>query len=189
MSKIRAFLCFELDDAVKSALALFQKQLRALGSGVSWSRIDGIHLTIKFLGDIEEQSVDDIETKISAVARSHSAFTLRLTHAGAFPNLNRPRVYWVGVVDEPSGRLLSLQKEADAALTQLGFEAEQRPFSPHLTLGRVKNPGYVADISRMVGSYEAPSLEFAATEIVLMKSDLKPTGAVYTPLFKIALLS
>jgi RNA 2',3'-cyclic 3'-phosphodiesterase len=186
MAEIRTFICFELPENIKAALLQVQDRLRPLGHGVSWARIDGIHLTLKFLGDVEESRIDAVAAAVERVCGGEAPLPMSLAGAGAFPNLKRPRVYWVGI-SEPSGRLLSFQQKIDEALTKLDFPKETRPFSPHLTLGRVKFPDQPEKIAQAIEAYHPAALPFTVDEIVVMKSDLKPSGAVYTPLRRIAL--
>jgi RNA 2',3'-cyclic 3'-phosphodiesterase len=185
MAEIRTFICFELPENIKAALAQVQDRLRPLGHGVSWSRIDGIHLTLKFLGDVDESHIDAVAAAVKRVCAGQAPLEMALAGAGAFPNLKRPRVYWAGI-GESSGRLLILQKKIDEALAELGFPKETRPFSPHLTLGRVKFLDQPEKIAQTIEAYHPEVLPFTVDEIVVMKSDLKPSGAIYTPLRRIS---
>lgn len=188
MAEIRTFICFELPESVKAALSQAQDHLRPLGHGVSWARIDGVHLTLKFLGDVEESRIDAVAAALEQAGAGCQPLKLSLAGIGAFPNVKRPRVYWVGV-SEPSGRLLKLQADIEASLAELDFPKEKCPYSPHLTLGRVKLLAHPEKIAQAIETYNPVPLSFSADEIVVMKSGLKPSGAVYTPLRRIALRS
>ncbi len=187
MAEVRAFICFELPEEVKEELKRVQNLLKARIDGVSWVRPEGIHLTLKFLGDIPVERIDETAAAMEGACRGESPMTMTLSELGAFPNLKRPRVYWAGI-EEPSGRLSALQKKLDGALAELGFEREARPFSPHLTLGRVKRPE--ANLGReALAGCRLETISFTPADAVLMKSDLRPSGAVYTPLRRVALQS
>ncbi len=186
MAKLRTFICFELPSRITSAISELEDNLRPLSRGVRWSRPEGIHLTLKFLGDVEESQIDAIALAVQEACENIPAFDIFLEGAGAFPNARQPRVFWLGV-KEPSGRLESVQRDIENALEPLGFAREKRAFSPHLTLGRVKFPDHLDRVSQYLEEHALNSLSFRADTVVLMKSTLKPQGAVYTPLFTIHL--
>ncbi len=157
-----------------------------MGSGVSWSRPEGIHLTLKFLGDVEETQVASIAESVRIAAQACAPFSLQVDGTGAFPDFRRPRVYWVGV-KEPTGTLTELQTRIETELAKLGFAKEKRAFSAHLTLGRVKSTEKIGRISTQL-QQETPQFgEFITNEITVMQSQLQPSGAVYTPLQRIPL--
>lgn len=186
MAKLRTFICFELPVHVIETLAELQESLRPLSGGVRWTRPKGIHLTLKFLGDVDEESLPAVAQAVKVAASSTSAFDIQVIGAGAFPNIKRPRVFWVGV-SEPSGELQRLQERIETALQPLGFERETRKFSPHLTIGRVKFADHLKRITDFFETEPLAPVSFSADELVIMKSELKPGGAVYTPLHTIQL--
>ena len=188
MAKIRTFICFELPDSVQDVLAELQATLKNFGRGVSWVRPEGIHLTLKFLGDVDESKIDDVVSAVTSAAKDFSTFQIEISETGAFPNLNRPRVYWVGV-KEPTGVLFSLQQKIDDELELLGLSKESRKFSPHLTVGRVKFAHGLNNINRALEEVNLPSMDFLADDIIVMHSELQPKGARYTPLAIIPLKS
>lgn len=179
---LRCFIAIELPQDIKEGIAGKTKRLRAAEADVRWVSPENLHLTLKFLGNTPEDLLEDVREKLSAVAGRHPAFSFGLSGAGAFPDTGRPRVVWIGVRD--SGELAGLQGDVDAAMAELGFEAEQRAYSPHLTLGRVKSPrGRIAlkeELSRI------EDIDFGMVEVrevALMRSQLRPTGASYSRLF------
>jgi 2'-5' RNA ligase len=189
---IRSFVAVELSDEVRQALAAVQRDLKvqAPPGAVRWTRPDSIHLTLQFLGDILPDQVEAIAGALRAACAGRAPFAFELAGAGVFPNLNRPRVVWVGVV-EPSGALSALQQRVVQALAPLGFVPEERGFSPHLTIGRAARDAGSRDLAALgalVARAGIGSLGRVAVNAVnLMKSDLKPDGAVYTPLAVIPL--
>ncbi|MEW6615623.1 MAG: RNA 2',3'-cyclic phosphodiesterase [Thermodesulfobacteriota bacterium] len=182
MAKIRSFLAIELPKEIISRLSEIQNILKSSEPHVKWVRPESIHLTLKFFGNIEEKTVDDISQVLKKVTAKISAFVINVKDIGVFPNMSRPRVIWVGV--ESSGRTLDvLHKETEDSLKKIGFEPEGREFSAHLTLGRIKslkNKTKLAEQIEKLKGCEAGS--FRVENLFLFKSDLRPTGAVYTKL-------
>jgi len=185
---MRAFIAIDLPGWIRDRLREVQDKLKGnQGGNISWSRPDGIHLTIKFLGDVEEGKIKEIGKVLERIAEGITPFRLLVEGVGAFPTISSPRVIWVGVKTEGEN-LLVLQKGLEEGLAQLGFEKETRPFQPHLTLGRIR---YLEDKKGLVESYRALGDiklgGFLVEGIILFKSELKPTGAVYTKLKEVRL--
>jgi RNA 2',3'-cyclic 3'-phosphodiesterase len=193
---IRAFVAVELDLSLRQALGSIQAQLRnqlrrTLSSDVriQWVRPESIHLTLKFLGDIPEERVPDIHAVLIRVAGGHVRFAAQAEGLGVFPDARSPRVLWVGLTTRADA-LTRLAADVETALDGIGFPPEGKPFHPHLTLARIKEQ------SRAVGRALADSrvLEPAApvgavtvNTIALMKSELKPSGSLYTKLREVPL--
>ena len=184
---IRSFIAIELPAEVRSVLDNVQQGLKALGLKAKWVRPANIHLTLKFLGNIEPAAVDDIGRAMADAAGDCAPFTLTVGGIGFFPGLKRARVIWSGLGGE-TGTLLDLQGTLADRLATLGFAKEKRPFKAHLTLGRFRqavNPNIAA---RAMAEYaDSGNLKFSADRIILFRSDLKPTGAVYSHLRQTAL--
>lgn len=178
---IRTFICFEIPRDIKAKLHALQQQLKNLSDGVSWTRPEGIHLTLKFLGDVAPDRVPQIYAALNNAKNGIAPFEIEIADTGAFPNFARPRIYWLGV-NEPTGQMLRLQQQIEAELSKIGFEPEDRRFSPHLTLGRVKDPRSVEKTSQFLQHHAFERCCCIAHEMIIMKSDLQPSGAVYTPL-------
>ncbi len=184
---IRSFVAIDLPDTLKAALQDVAAQLRARvpPNTIRWGRVQGIHLTLQFLGNVAESDLAGIEAALAEVARRHRPFTFEAAGLGCFPNLRRPRVVWVGVREE-TGALLALQRDVERALKPLGFKPERRAFHPHLTLGRLGRRASSADqqqIGAVVREADVGLLGRVAVDTFrLMRSDLRPNGAVYTPL-------
>ena len=146
-----------------------------------------MHLTLKFFGNIEESRIDPIFKSIEEPIRKTLPFSLKVRGVGAFPHLKNPRVIWIGLVDEREV-LTSLQKQIETQLEKVGFQPENRPFHPHLTLGRMKlSRGKEDLVGRMERHREEEFGDFQVERVVLFKSDLKPSGPIYTPLRELRL--
>lgn len=184
---IRAFIAVDLPPSLKEALGGLQDALKGAGAKARWVRPEGVHLTLKFLGYIQPDKVPAVRSAMEEAVRGTEAFEARVAGVGAFPNARRPRVIWVGL-EEPTGALLSVQKRLESALVPLGFEPEKRPFKAHLTLARIKQPGRSAGVAEALEAQKGVDLgKISVEKLVLYKSTLKPTGAVYTPLEEVAL--
>ena len=186
---IRTFIAIDLPLAARDALEKVGKELQKTNGPVTWVKPERIHLTLKFLGDVSSEQIEDIQTALQVVAAGASAFRLRPMGCGAFPTIKQMRVVWVGLCgdDEP---LRKLQKEVETAMASLGFKPEDRPFRAHLTLGRVKgrqNLRALQEALLALQTFEAEA--FDVTELVLYKSELRREGALYTPLFRAAFAS
>ncbi len=187
MEMIRTFVAIELDQQALDWLKKVQERLKAdFPHGVvRWVDPKGIHLTLKFLGEVPQGKIKAIEEVLKGVSQRHRPFSFTYGGLGCFPSLSHPNVIWVGV-EEKTGALLALQQDVEKSLAKLGFKPEDRPFSPHLTLGRVGKGLSGAERKRIGESIKAGGVgyggEFLVKAISLMKSDLFPTGAVYTRL-------
>ncbi len=191
MEKIRAFIAIELPDPFKDSLSSLEDRLRpAEHPYVKWVDPQGIHLTLKFLGNIATDQVPRIIEAITLASQGTSPLKLQIGGLGAFPNLQRPRVIWVAVTGEVDP-LIALQRGIDQALVPLGFAIEKRPFSPHLTLGRLReraSPVERNSIGKLVMATKSegnPAME--VNQISLMRSTLTPSGAIYSRLASIEL--
>lgn len=189
--KLRLFVAFELPEAVLEALGQLQAQLqRQRASGLRWVRPEGIHLTLKFLGEVPQEQVPAIADALVAAVSSLPTVTLRLGSLGTFGDRRGPRVVWIGVNGE-TARLLTVQAAVERSLTPLGFRPENRPFSPHLTLARVQDNIPESDRRRIAAIISAatvpPAPPMTFSEVSLMQSILGSGGAVYTRLAVAAL--
>lgn len=186
---LRLFIAVELPADVRAALADVQNHLRALDRerAIRWTRIDGVHLTLKFLGDTPVAQRDAIEAGLLEAAERCAGFSLRVEGVGCFPNTRRPRIVWSGVGGDLAS-LRNLQEGVERAITPLGFPREKRAFSPHLTLGRARKDASSAGLAALGAQVErlaetrAHGPQWLVTAVRLMRSELKPSGAVYTQL-------
>lgn len=182
MSTVRCFIAIELTDDLQRCLAGVQDEL-ARGvpdRAVRWVTPDNVHLTLKFLGDTDTAALGRIGDRLEDVASRFAPFEFTLGKLGCFPNARKPRVIWVGVEGE-LGPLSELQQQVESVLAELGWTAENRRYHPHLTLGRVKDTRVVVEARYPWGKTQATGQQTVG-EICLVKSDLQPTGAVYTVL-------
>ena len=190
---IRAFVALELPDELQQRLEQISTSLReaAPDAPVRWVKADKIHLTLKFLGEVSLSHLSALHDILREVAAHHAPFEFGIEGVGAFPKPLRPRVIWVGV--NPSRQMEALQREVDIETARLGYPRENRPFSPHLTLGRVSDLASGADGRAIAAALESIQVGFLGTVTVqavhLFRSDLTPGGAVYTRLFSAPLQS
>ncbi|HET89595.1 MAG TPA: RNA 2',3'-cyclic phosphodiesterase [Chloroflexi bacterium] len=187
MEMIRAFIAIPLPQSLLDALAALQRQLdqQVPRRSVRWTRAEGIHLTLKFLGDTPAEKLPAIEQALMEVARHAPTGAFAAQGVGCFPNQRRPRVVWVGV-QEPTGWLEVLQDAIEEVMESFGYAREKRGFTPHLTLGRVNRSASHSDaaqIGAVVAATEVDVLAHVPTDrLALIRSLLKPTGAEYTVL-------
>ncbi|MCL5428633.1 MAG: RNA 2',3'-cyclic phosphodiesterase [Chloroflexi bacterium] len=191
MEKIRAFIALEMPDPVRRALDEISFQLRKELSGapLRWVPVGNMHLTLKFLGDISRDQVPAITQILESESTRFAPMKLNINGLGAFPNPQRARVLWAGL-NAPDD-LHELQNNIEARLTALGFSREERAFSPHLTLARVRGHARPVDLSRIRAELAAtpkPSPTSASAErITLFRSELKSSGSVYNALSQFVL--
>jgi 2'-5' RNA ligase len=190
-AKVRCFVAIDTPAELKERVSALIARMRGMEGGrkVRWVKPDGVHLTLKFLGDVPAEQIAEITAALaSGIAEAGSAaFDLSLGGLGSFGKPGAPRVIWVGVGGDKA-TLNKLQQAVEKALNPLGFVPEERGFNPHLTLGRVPELGREerAALSRLLDRYtNSPEVQFgrfSVSEAVLMESDRRPDGAVYTPI-------
>jgi RNA 2',3'-cyclic 3'-phosphodiesterase len=179
-TEIRAFIAIELPSEVKTFLGDMTSFLKKLGGDVKWVRPDGIHLTLKFLGNIPTDLIEEIERAAKPVFSAHPVIGVGIKGLGAFPTLKRPRVIWAGCQDSKD-RLPPLVAQIEDVLQPLGFAKEKRVFNPHLTLGRVRSNDRIADLVAAVKEKtDVTGPSFVADHAVLFESVLSPSGAQYS---------
>ena len=189
---IRTFIALPLSEEITRQLGEIQSVLsrRCPHRSVRWVDPERIHLTLFFLGDIVPELRPQVEEALGVVARNVAPFTFEVAGLGAFPRMSRPRVLWVGV-EEPTQRMALLHQAVNDAMEAVGFERETRPFSPHLTLGRVRRRASrrdVQQVSEVAQETEVGRLgEAPVSEMIFFRSILKSTGAEYIPLKTFAL--
>ena len=187
MNQIRTFIALDFPTSILESIEQQTKRLRqALGDDIiRWVPSHNMHLTLKFLGNAPISHLDFLKQMLTQVADSTHPFDLQIGGIGSFPNSNRPRVLWVGL--HAPAALATLQKAIEEGAQRLGYEKEERPFSPHLTLGRVRQgmDGKVLQkISNALSTIQLGKIGTARVDSVhLYKSDLNSEGSVYTKLF------
>ncbi|MCD4685467.1 MAG: RNA 2',3'-cyclic phosphodiesterase [Anaerolineae bacterium] len=188
----RLFVALDLPPEIVGALTQMQEWLkgRTPGKTVRWVKPNSVHLTLKFLGDVPVARRETLQDALTQAVQDRGPFTLAAGGLGCFPNFNRPRVTWVGLHRDLNA-LHALRDAVEAHIAPLGYPTENRPFHPHLTLGRVHREAS-RDAVRALGKLIAESgfkdrYDWQANAVTLFRSELKPGGAVYTPLFHAAL--
>jgi 2'-5' RNA ligase len=180
---IRSFLAVELPPEVLNEISGIQERLKkTLQGSISWVRPSGIHLTLKFFGNIAESDIPNISLVVKNAIVNIRPFSLNVRRIGTFPDVKRPRVLWLGL-DGDIDVLIRLQKEMDRGFHECGFQKEERTFKPHLTLARIKEPKGVSGLVKIVEKsedYKAGNL--IVSSLTLFKSELTPKGAIYTKL-------
>lgn len=185
MSLLRAFIAVEIPLEIrKSVCKVIAPLQEEVGNAVRWVPMENMHLTLKFLGDVSPVNVELLSQMLRAEVDLFHCFDLHLSGLGAFPNIKRPRVIYVGIQAPPT--LDSLQRGIESSARRLGYESEERGFSPHLTVGRIKQNVTGAEQQTIRHALEETRIDSLGTARVdsvhLYKSDLKPTGSVYTRL-------
>jgi 2'-5' RNA ligase len=179
---IRAFIAAVLPADVRAAIGRLQQALTPQRLNLRWVKPANIHLTLKFLGDIGEGRVAAIKQVVGDLARQQPPLRLAATGLGVFPGPQRPRVMWVGLVGD-TGPLAALAKDVEAALADVGFAPEQRPFKAHLTIGRFKKEGPCGDVAGALAAHrQFEGGAFTVTGLHLFRSQLRPEGPIYTDL-------
>jgi 2'-5' RNA ligase len=184
---LRCFIAIELPVSIQEAIHKQTARLRrSLGNDlIRWIPVSSIHLTLKFLGDVPPAHIDFLKQMLATEAQAHSSFDMQIAGLGAFPNSKRPRVLWLGL--QAPASLPSLQQAIEAGCARLAYPKEERAFSPHLTLGRVRQGLAAAELQKTSQALDSIQLGNIATvrvdSVHLFKSDLRPQGPVYTKLF------
>ena len=180
---MRLFIAIELPDDIRTQLMELQRVLRPLESAAKWVAPESIHVTLKFLGEVPEKRVPQIDSALAGL--SWKPFTINVHGVGFFPGARSPRVFWAGM-DAPT--MQGLTEALDTRMEPLGFEREKRAFRPHITLARAKTSRLNAELVTASAAFaERRFGSFVADRIYLVQSTLKPAGSVYTTLKKYSL--
>jgi len=186
-SVIRAFIAIDLTPEIRQHLEQVSAQLkeRLESAPVRWVPVDNIHLTLKFLGDVSLANLEILKKMLQTEVAGHHAFEISVGGVGAFPSPRHARVIWVGVEAPPE--LAAIQRGIESSMARLGYAREDRPFTAHLTLGRVSRNATSRDSHLICDALDAVKVGFLGVANViavqLYRSDLKPSGAVYTRIF------
>lgn len=186
METIRAFIAIEIPPEVIKKIAELQDHFKVLNLDAAWVKPANIHLTLKFLGEVDPKLLSQVKETILNSLSSTAKFSISLGAIGVFPNIKQPRILWVGVEDNHK-QLEPLKTTIDKGLEPLGFEIDRKRFSPHLTLGRIKSPKGKDRLRKQVQSsqrLDAGAIEVSSVK--LMQSQLTPRGSIYTVLQKFA---
>ena len=182
MAGWRSFFAVELNAEIAAGIRRIQGALRDRAVGVRWVRPEGIHLTLKFLGEVDQDRIEAIAHTAGEVIQGICPFTVEIRGGGGFPSAKNPRVIWIGVEDH-SVMLKQLQARIEAGMAELGFTQERRGYTPHLTVGRLRSGKGSKTVAQALDAIRASDLgKMEVREIILFRSHLKPTGAEYTKL-------
>lgn len=184
MEKLRTFIAITLPRNVTARIENIQSGLKDRGVDIRWVPPENIHLTLRFLGDISLKMRKEIETAIEATGNGFSPFKIGVKGIGVFPGIRNARVVWAGIFGEID-TLFTLQRILECQLSNVGIKREKRPFKAHLTIGRIKkkiDPAHLLSCIDACSDFEIES--FCIDRVILFKSELKPTGAVYTPIYQ-----
>ncbi|MBD3378913.1 MAG: RNA 2',3'-cyclic phosphodiesterase [Candidatus Omnitrophica bacterium] len=179
--KIRTFVALELAPEMKSELCGLIRSLKSSGAQVKWARSGNLHLTLKFLGDVDESSVPLISEALSRVSGEVPFFRISFSGIGVFPSWSRPRVIWAGV-SRGKKEVEALAAAVSSALESLGFEREKRAFRAHLTLGRVRGGRNTGKLREAAEKAVIPAAVLPVKKVTLFRSELDPGGAMHSVL-------
>ena len=191
MEKLRTFIAVDLSaeiiDEIDSIITYFKTQVPE--GALKWVETDNLHLTIKFLGDISKAQLADVKVMIAAELRYFSSFVISVQELGMYPNKNHPRVIWLGI--KGGQPLINMHQKLDQALIEAQIPKEGRPFSPHLTIARVRrrtDPDIAKVIGRTLSNFRVDFLgEFPIEQVHLYQSELTRQGPIYTRLLSVPL--
>lgn len=181
MENIRTFIAVDIPQEIKMKLDKLISTLRPFGPDIKWVKAANLHITLRFLGDISKDSIAGLAQEIDANVKSFGKFQLALSGLGAFPNLRRPKVIWVGS-GAGADRLMALALLVEKSCIDGGFGEGDKPFSSHLTIGRVKFPKALNQLIAKIESTKFELAPFDVDEVIVFRSDLSPAGPKYTRL-------
>ena len=185
---VRSFFALPSTDELRASLTAIVRHLAASGADVRWERDEKFHITLKFLGNVEMVKLEELGGALASELSGIGAFDLVYEGLGAFPSLARPRIVWAGVREHPT--LVTLQQTIERVSSALGVgEAEDRPFHPHITLGRVKSERALARLTEALKSVTLQPVSARCSQVLLMRSELHPSGSRYNALKSIPLTS
>ena len=183
---MRTFIAFDLSEEIKTELERLQKELKTTEPDIKWSNPQNIHLTLKFLGEVDEENIKEIKQLLDEVSGKIRPFEITLGKVGAFPSLDRMKVVWVGI-DKGSKNVIETANLIEDSSEAIGFFKEDRKFSAHLTLGRVKSGKNKVVLKEKILSIEVKPLNHTIDKIILYKSTLTREGPIYDSLYEIDL--
>lgn len=185
---MRTFIAVELTEEFKKKIEEVQIPLKRLGADVSWVKPGNVHAILKFLGEVTGDKIERVYEGTKKALEGIKGFKLSLKDLGCFPSIKRPRVVWIGV-EKGKEELALMAKKIEQEMENIGYPKENREFSPHLTIGRVKSPKNIERLAEQIKTTNFQTEEIEIKEVMVMRSQLNPAGAIYTPLKKIALLT
>lgn len=189
MINIRTFIAINMTNEIKERLNNIQTQLKKAKADVKWVSVEGMHITLKFLGNVMIGKLEDVYQMVFEATSHFNPFLLSLRSLGTFPNLSSPKVIWVAVGDKGKQDCINLARRIDENLLRLEFPVEQKDFIPHLTLGRVKSPQGRNELVQLISDLKDQSFgQMEVGKIEVIGSQLTPKGAIYTTLREFPIL-
>ena len=185
--RIRTFIAIEIPERVKDRIGRLQQRLRSIDCQASWVKPSNIHLTLKFLGDVPRERIAHVVSSVERACTTTPPFEVEATGVGCFPSPRNPRVLWVGLSTGEAAGLVKLHSAIEAELGGRGFARDKKPFNPHLTIARLRSPKNARQLAEQLLTEGFEAERFTAREVIVMRSELNPSGSVYTPLATIAL--
>ena len=180
MDKVRTFVAIPIPAEIRRRLVEVEQDLMPAKAGVKWVPEDSFHVTLKFLGYVEPERLEAIAGGVEAAIQGTGPFEVELAGVGAFPKITRPSVVWVGVT-RGGQEMISLADRIDREMAKIGFEREKRPFSPHITLGRVKSPENLSGLRELIERHRNREVgSFGVEQVNIMRSELRITGPIYS---------
>jgi 2'-5' RNA ligase len=176
---MRCFIAIDMPENIKDAIAGVIEKCGLNAKGIKWVPVRNVHLTLKFLGDVKEDIIPEIEKGLALICMSRNVFNINICGAGAFPNFKYPNVLWIGINE--SEELKGLYEDIEESMFESGFEKEDRKFSPHLTIGRVRDRKGIEPLMKELYTFKDTFFgSIEVNEVLLMRSVLKSTGAEYS---------
>ncbi len=183
---VRTFVAVPVDAPVREAVARWQERLAAPGDGIKWVEPHNLHLTVAFLGDLEPEDVTRVQAAVARGSAGHPPITLHFGGFGVFPGWHAPRVLWIGA-EEGAAELTALANSVAAALLDAGFRLDERPYRPHLTVGRWRTPAGAERVRAAVAGKPSGLPSCRIDRVDIMASRLTPRGPVYSRMGHVAL--
>jgi 2'-5' RNA ligase len=181
---LRCFIAIKIPETIRRSIVNSVDDLKKSGADVKWVSPENIHITLQFLGGTEEAQVPFIKEALNKILLPYSPFYIKIAGIGCFPDTKRPRIIWVGT--EGAGPVINLHGDIAQGMRRFGYREEERNFIPHLTIGRVKSNRNLGELLKKMDEIKAARFsDFEVQNITLMKSELKPSGAVYNSLAEI----
>jgi 2'-5' RNA ligase len=186
--QIRAFIAVPLPEKLKLEVDKLIVGLKPLGSGITWVRAANLHFTLRFLGDIDSDSIPTLKQAVESQLSGLASFNICLAGLGCFPNMNRPRVVWVAAATDID-KMKELAARVENACRESGYGQADKPFAPHLTIGRIKLPSGLDRLMESLKTTKFQTEQFSVDKVIIYKSDLTPRGPIYTAMGEVGLTS